>query len=158
MLLCHLFLTLKGNIINIVNPIIGSGKASSSIVSVGIESAWRLGNWDRVARFLEANKRPNLESLLGQALLYLKEGKLDSVAATTNEILQLSVGSIVASGLDSYESSYKSCVYLHIAEDVMTFVNIYETLRKEGLGQEFISQSFKTLEQRYMLTRPMIKN
>ena len=124
------------------------------ILSVGIEAAWRLGNWRQVKEFVKINSSRTFGPLLGEALLHLQEGQLKKVDDISKEILKNAAESIVSSSFDSYESSYSSSLYLHIVQDLSTILAIY---RKSNHSSD-LKKAFTILDQRFSLTRPLIKH
>jgi hypothetical protein len=124
--------------------------ALDSLISSGIEAAWRLSDWGELDNFSKHESKDTFESSLGRIFNLLKKKDYPQFESC---LRNLSERDHSLSSLETYQRDYDFFVQLHIQRDLGSFWKVF----KENEGNHNITSLFNSWEKRIDITKPNIR-
>lgn len=124
--------------------------ARDSLISNGIEAAWRLSDWGELDNFSKTESKDTFESSLGRLFNLLRKKDFSTFESGLS---YLSERQNSLSSLGSYERDYDFYVQLHIKRDLGGF---WDLLRDKESKYD-ISSLLNSWERRIEITKPNIR-
>lgn len=130
-----------------------NNSAKESLISCGIEAAWRLSDWGALEHFSTYNSKDTFESSLGRMFNLLKKKEFSLFESSLDHFSEMDHS---LSSLGTYERDYDFYVQLHVKKDLGRFWNILKP--KEGYYEKNdISSLLNSWEKRIAITKPNIR-
>lgn len=124
-----------------------------SLISCGIEAAWRLSDWGALDNFSTYDSKDTFESSLGRMFSLLKRKDFSLFETSLGYFSERNHS---LSSLGTYERDYDFYVQLHIKRDLGIFWNIFKN-QQGAYEKEDISCLLNSWERRIAITKPNIR-